>query len=93
MVYDPQRDRPRPRPDRREASVVDSLLDRAADPAPHDAHEPTPAPSLGATTEPAGALSDRLLYSAGISTVMGAAVALLTLRWLWKFWKRRIRSR
>jgi len=41
--------------------------------------------------EPPNAWSERLLYSVGISTVLGAAVGLVILRLLWKIWKRRSR--
>ena len=88
MAYDPQRDRPRHRPDSRQASVVDSLLDGEIDPPPQPVQEPTAAPGPGATPEPASAWSDRLLYSGGISTLLGAAAALVALVWLWRHRRR-----
>ena len=88
MAYDPQRDRPRHRPDPRQASVVDSLLDGEIDPPPQPIQEPTAAPGSGATPEPASGWSDRLLYSAGVSTLLGAAAALVALVWLWRHRRR-----
>ncbi len=84
MAYDPQRDRPRHRPDPHQASVVDSLLDGEIDPPPQPIREPAAAPGSGSTPEPASGWSDRLLYSAGISTLLGAATALVGLCWLWR---------
>ncbi len=91
MVYDPRRGRPRHEPDVNDVSVVDTLLDGPTDPLRHNGHEPAPTPGSGVTPEPPGAWSDRLLYSAGISTVLGAALGLVALRWLWKTWRRRTR--
>ena len=91
MVYDPQRDQPRYRPNGRGSSIVDSLLDPVDDPLQPDDGDPPPAPSPGVAPEPPNAWSERLLYSVGISTVMGAAVGLVALRLLWKLWKRRAR--
>ena len=84
MAYDPQRDRPRHRPGPREASAVDSILDTEAAPPPPPAPEPDGVAAPGAPPEPAGAWSDRLLYSAGISTLLSAGAALVTLWWLWR---------
>lgn len=89
MAYDPQRDRPRHRSDRHESSIIDSLLDGTIDPPPQDMHEPAAAPDSGVTPEPADAWSDRLLYSAGISTVLGAVAGLTALWWLWRKLRRR----
>lgn len=89
MAYDPRRDRPRHRPDDNEPSPVDSLLDGADDRPATGATDPAPGPSV--TPNPADPWSDRLLYSTGISTAIGAAVGLVTLRWLWKRWVRRRR--
>ena len=89
MVYDPRRSRPRHQPDVNEVSVVDTLLDGPSDPPRHNGHEPAPPPSSGVTPEPPSAWSERLLYSVGMSTVLGAAVGLVVLRWLWKTLKRR----
>ena len=91
MAYDPQRDRPRHRSDPHQASVVDSLLDGEIDPPPQPIQEPAAAPDSGATPEPASNWSDRLLYSAGISTLLGAATALAALWWLWRRWTHRRR--
>lgn len=91
MVYDPQRDQPRYRPDGNGSSVVDTLLDPVTD-SPRPSHgEPAPTPGPEAAPEPPNAWSERLLYSVGISTVLGAAVGLVVLRLLWKIWKRRSR--
>lgn len=83
MAYDPQRDRPRNRPARWEASAVDSILDTEVAP-PRPAPEPDAVAASGAPRETAGSWSDRLLYSAGISTLLGAGAALVTLWWLWR---------
>jgi len=91
MAYDPQRDQPRYRPDGNGSSVVDTLLDPVTD-SPRPSHgESPPAPGPGMAPEPPNAWSERLLYSVGISTVLGAAVGLVILRLLWKIWKRRSR--
>ena len=84
MAYDPQRDRPRHRPDPGEASIVDSLLDTEVDPSPRPAHEPTGTTVSGLAPEPAGSWSDRLLYSAGMTTLLGAGAALVAAWWLWR---------
>ena len=91
MAYDPQRDQPRHRPNGQAPSIVDTLLDPANDtPRPAD-DEPAPPAGPGVAPEPPSAWSERLLYSVGISTVLGAAVGLVALRWLWKICKRRTR--
>ncbi len=91
MVYDPQRDQPRHGRNGRGPAIVDSLLDPVGespqtsdDRSPEDAGEP-------AMPEPAQAWTERLLYSVGLSTVLSAAAGLVTLRLLWRFWKRRAR--
>jgi len=84
MAYDPQRDRPRHRPAPQEASAIDSLLNGEVAPPPQPTREPPSAPIPEAAPEPAGSWSDRLLYSAGISTVLGAAAAFTALWWLWR---------
>ena len=93
MAYDPQHDRPRHRADLSEASPVDSLLDGAPE-MPQDNAGPAagPAPASSAGPGPTGSWSDRLLYSAGLSTMLRTALALLALGWLWRRWARR-RSR
>ncbi|MXW96201.1 MAG: hypothetical protein F4110_10930 [Acidimicrobiaceae bacterium] len=91
MVYDPQRDQPRYRPSGNGSSVVDTLLDPVIDPPQSGQSEPPPAPGPGIAAEPPNAWSERLLYSVGISTVLGAAAGLLVLRLLWKAWRRRSR--
>lgn len=91
MVYDPQRDQPRYRPNGHSSSIVDSLLDPVDDQLQPDDDESPPAPSPGVAPEPPNAWSERLLYSVGISTVLGAAVGLVALRLLWKLWRRRAR--
>lgn len=91
MVYDPQRDQPRYRPSGNGSSVVDTLLDPVTDSPQTGQSEPPPAPDPGMAPEPPNAWSERLLYSVGISTVLGAAVGLVVLRLLWKAWKRRSR--
>ena len=83
MAYDPQRDRPRHRPGAREASAVDSILDTGVA-APPPAAEPGDIADGDAPPEPAGSWSDRLLYSAGISTLLSAGAALVALCWLWR---------
>ena len=91
MVYDPQRDQPRHRPNGRGSSIVDSLLDPVDDrPQPTD-DKPPPAADGGVVPEHPNAWSERLLYSVGISTVLGAAAGLVALRLLWKLWRRRAR--
>lgn len=84
MAYDPQRDRPRHRPGPREASAVDSILDTEVAPPPRPTLEPDAVAAEGAPPATAGSWSDRLLYSAGISTLLGAGAALVTLWWLWR---------
>ena len=91
MVYDPQRDQPRYRPGGNGSSVVDTLLDPVTAPPPTGQSEPPPAAGPGMTPEPPNAWSERLLYSVGISTVLGAAIGLVVLGLLWKAWKRRSR--
>lgn len=91
MAYDPQRDQPRHRPDGQAPSIVDSLLDPAKDPPRPSDEEPTAAAGPGMAPDPPNAWSERLLYSVGVSTVLGAAVGLVALRWLWKIWRRRTR--
>ena len=83
MAYDPQRDRPRHRPGAQEASAVDSILDTETAP-PLSAAEPDGVAASGAPPEAAGSWSDRLLYSAGISTLLSAGAALMALWWLWR---------
>ncbi len=84
MAYDPQRDRPRHRPDPQGAAAVDSILDSEVAVPPRPAHEPEAVPVAGAAPQPAGTWSDRLLYSAGVSTLLGAGAVLVTLWWLWR---------
>lgn len=84
MAYDPQRDRPRHRPGPREASAVDSILDTEVAPSPPPAPEPDAVAAPDAPPATAGSWSDRVLYSAGISTLLGAGAALVTLWWLWR---------
>lgn len=91
MAYDPGRGRPRHQPDANEVSVVDTLLDGPTDPPRHNGHEPASAPGSAGTPEPPSAWSEKLLYSAGMSTVLGVAAGLVVLRWLWKTWRRRTR--
>ena len=91
MAYDPQRDRPRHRSDPHQASVVDSLLDTEIDPPPQPIQEPAAAPGSGATPEPASGWTDRLLYSAGMSTLLSAAAALVALWLLWRHRRHRRR--
>ena len=91
MVYDPQRDQPRHRPSGHGSAIVDSLLDPVdSPPQPHDP-PPPPAASAGVVPESPNTWSERLLYSVGISTVLGTAVGLVALRLLWNLWKRRAR--
>ena len=91
MAYDPQRDRPRRQSDVNGASAVDTLLDDGVDARLRSPHEPSPEPSGGVAPGPPEAWSERLLYSVGISTVLGAVVGLVALRWLWRIWRRRTR--
>ena len=91
MAYDPQRDRPRRQSSVNGASAVDSLLDGRTEERQPSAQEPTPEPSSGVASGPPEAWSERLLYSVGISTVLGALVGLVVLRWLWRIWRRRTR--
>jgi hypothetical protein len=91
MVYDPQRDQPRYRPNGNGSSAVDTLLDPVIDP-PRPGHgEPPPTPGPGVAPDPPNAWSERLLYSVGISTVLSAAVGLVVLGLIWRAWKRRSR--
>lgn len=84
MAYDPQRDRPRHRPGPREPSAVDSILDTEAAPPPRPGPEPDAVAASDAAPVPTGSWSDRLLYSAGVSTLLGAGAALVALWWLWR---------
>ncbi len=84
MAYDPQRDRPRHRPGPREASAVDSILDTEVAPPPWTAPEPDSVAAPETAPAPAGYWSDRVLYSAGISTLLSAGAALVALWWLWR---------
>lgn len=91
MVYDPQRDRPRSRVNGNGSSVIDRLLD-PVEAAPQPADDATPPVTNGAMApEPPNSWSERLLYSVGFSTVMGAAVGLTALCLLWRAWRRRCR--
>ena len=91
MAYDPQRDQPRHRPEAQAPSIVDTLLDPAKDPSTPRDEEPAAAAGPAAAPEPPNAWSERLLYSVGISTVLGAATGLAALAWLWRIWRRRTR--
>ena len=84
MTYDPQRDRPRHRPGPQEASAVDSILDAGGVQSPPPTPEPDAVATSGPASVPAGSWSDRLLYSVGVSTLLGAATALAALWWLWR---------
>jgi hypothetical protein len=84
MAYDPQRDRLRHRPDPQGAAAVDSILDAEVSAPPRPAPEPDAVAATGAAPVPTGSWSDRLLYSAGISTLLGAGAALVALWWLWR---------
>ncbi len=93
MVYDPQRDRPRLRSNGHRASI-DSLLDPVDNPPQPDedplatsAHAENP----GADPGPGDGWTERLLYSVGMSTVLGTAAGLVALRLGWKLWRRRTR--
>lgn len=88
MAYDPQCSRPRQRPSAGEASIVDTLLDGAPGPPPDHAQEPEPAASPGTAAEPPSAWSERLLYSVGASTVLGALASLTALWGIWRAWRR-----
>ena len=91
MVYDPQRDQPRYRPNGNGPSAVDTLLDPAFDPAPPHDDAPPAAAEPETAPDPPNTWSEKLLYSVGISTVLSAVVGLVALRWLWRLWKRRAR--
>lgn len=82
MAYDPQRDRPRPGP--RAMSAVDSILGTEVAPPPRPSPEPDAVVASRAEPDPEASWSDRLLYSAGASTLLGTAAALVTLWWLWR---------
>ena len=88
MAYDPRRDRPGRPSDVNGASAVDTLLDGGVADRPHSARAPSPDSGNGQAPEPPEAWSERLLYSVGISTVLGAVAALVALRLLWKLLKR-----
>ena len=87
MVYDPQANRRRPKPEAEEAAPVEALLGDAA-PTIDILDYPLPTPAV--TPHPADPISDRLLISSGVATAIGALAALLTLR---HFWLRRRRRR
>ncbi|MEQ8840112.1 MAG: hypothetical protein RIB98_03955 [Acidimicrobiales bacterium] len=84
MAYDPQARRRRPKPAPAEAAPVDALLgDRHTPLAPKSVpDDPPPAP--GVTPQPADPPSDKLLVSSGLATAIGALIALVTLRQLWR---------
>lgn len=88
MAYDPQRSRPRQRPSAGEASIVDTLLDGTPDPTPDRVGGPEPAASPGTAAEPPSAWSERLLYSVGASTVLGALASLTALWGIWRAWRK-----
>ena len=88
MAYDPQANRRRPRPDADAPAPVDALL---GDPVPPSsggdgpgpvADDPPPSPAV--TPAPADPVPDSLLVNTGIAGAVAAAVALLTLRHLWR---------
>lgn len=91
MAYDPQRDRPRRPSSVNGASAIDSLLDGGGDEPQPSPQQPSTDPGSGAVPGPPEAWSERLLYSVGISTVLGTLVGLVGLRWLWRIWRRRTR--
>ena len=92
MAYDPRRDRPGRPSEVNGASAVDTLLDGGVAAQPqHSAGEPSPDSGNGQAPDPPEAWSERLLYSVGISTVLGAVAGLVALRLLWRIWRRRRR--
>lgn len=88
MAYDPRRDRPVRPSDGNGASAVDTLLDGGVADRPRSAPISSPDSGNGQAPDPPEAWSERLLYSVGISTVLGAVAALVALRLLWKLLKR-----
>ena len=91
MAYDPQRDQRRQRPSEDESPIVDALLDGEVDEPEPDRHEPEAAASSGLAAPASDAWSERVLYSLGISTVLGAAAGLAALLLLWRICRRRKR--
>lgn len=99
MTYDPQANRPRPKPPAGETAPVDALIgDSSAPTSPADstdgAKTPSPAaetqptdPSSGSprvTPRPADPVPDSIIAGTGVAAVVGAIVTLLSLRWLWR---------
>lgn len=89
MAYDPQANRRRPKPEPEGPAPVEALLGEPSAPDAPKVVRDDPPPTPAVTPEPADPISDRLLLSSGLATVVGAVVALLTLR---HFWKRRRRT-
>ena len=86
MVYDPQANRRRPKPEAQETAPVDAILGDAPTPVAPKAAADDPPPIPAVTPAPADPIPDTLLLSSGVVTAFGGLVALLTLR---HFWKRR----
>jgi hypothetical protein len=81
MVYDPQANRRRPKPEAAETAPVDAILGKPAAPA-IAADDPPPTP--GVTPPVADPPSDKLLVSSGVATALGTLIALVALRHVWK---------
>ena len=91
MVYDPQRDRPARPSGTREPSPVDSLLDASKVADARNAGHFDPSPSDPEPVADPSTWRDRLLHSLGFSTLLRAGGALLVLRLLWRWRRRRTR--
>lgn len=85
MAYDPQANRRRPKPTDEDSAPVDALLGESTDEPVAPASLPDdPPPEPAVTPAPADPPSDKLLVSSGVISAVGALVALLVLRHLWK---------
>lgn len=84
MAYDPQADRRRPKPAPAETAPVDALLGDQPVPVAPKVVPDDPPPAPGVTPQPADPPSDKLLISSGVATAIGALVAMVAVRQLWR---------